>query len=152
MKCIEDESQACRSEPRIGGESRGKWRTDDEHALVLLPVLLHSGGDSGDGDGGKELKVANSLKLRHCLCEKQSKSLEALAKIKEGVSFDKVCAEFSEDKARQGGSLGWMTRQQMMGDFQNVCFTMPVSTCAAPIYREIKTKFGYHIVIVEDRK
>ncbi|KAL8291887.1 hypothetical protein RQP46_002145 [Phenoliferia psychrophenolica] len=106
-------------------------------------------GKGGEPAAEKEQKVANALKLRHCLCEKLSKKDEALAKLKEGVSFDKVCTEFSEDKARQGG---WMTRQQMMGAFQEVCFAMPVSTCAAPNYREIKTKFGYHIVIVEDRK
>lgn len=113
-----------------------------------------AGADGGDE---KEQKVANALKvrfspsalpgprgamapkgsyadppspqLRHCLCEKQSKSLEALAKLREGVSFDKVrvgarrdgwraggltfllhqvCTEFSEDKARQGGSLGYV--------------------------------------------
>ncbi|GAA5969263.1 hypothetical protein JCM21900_005020 [Sporobolomyces salmonicolor] len=109
-----------------------------------------SGGDKGGADKG--LKVANALKLRHILCEKQSKTLEALAKLKEGVSFDKVASEYSEDKARQGGSLGWMIRTSMMGAFQEVCFDMQPSTCAQPIYKEIKTKHGYHIVMVEDRK
>ncbi|SCV72763.1 BQ2448_4300 [Microbotryum intermedium] len=121
---------------------------------------------SDEQDGGSsagDLKVANSLKLRHILCEKQTKSLEALAKIKAGDKFDVVATACSEDKARHGGSLGsvskavyaaglWMTRAQMMGAFQDVCFAIPVSTCAAPIYREIKTKHGYHIVMVEDRK
>lgn len=36
--------------------------------------------------------------------------------------------------------LRWMTRQQMMGAFQEVCFSMPVSTCAAPNYKEIKVR------------
>ena len=35
-------------------------------------------------------------------CEKHSKKEEALAKLKEGVTFDEVAREFSEDKARQG--------------------------------------------------
>ncbi|GAA5856423.1 hypothetical protein JCM8547_008738 [Rhodosporidiobolus lusitaniae] len=108
------------------------------------------GGDKG-GDDGK-LKVANSLKLRHILCEKQSKHFEVLEKLKEGASFDKVATEYSEDKARLGGSLGWVTRQGMIGAFQEVCFDMQPSTCAAPVYKCIKSKFGYHIVIVEDRK
>ncbi|SCZ91911.1 BZ3500_MvSof-1268-A1-R1_Chr5-3g08214 [Microbotryum saponariae] len=112
-----------------------------------------SASDDADGpSSGGELKVANSLKLRHILCEKQTKSLEALAKIKAGTSFDAVATAYSEDKARHGGSLGWMTRAQMVGAFQDVCFTIPVSTCASPIYREIKTKHGYHIVMVEGRK
>ena len=85
------------------------------------------GGDAGGGGGGKgkakatdddgdssgsKLKPATSVKVRHILCEKQSKILEALAMLQEGVSFDKVAEKFSEDKARQGGTYsraGFMT-------------------------------------------
>ncbi|BGP13101.1 hypothetical protein JCM10213_000896 [Rhodosporidiobolus nylandii] len=109
-------------------------------------------GGSGADKGGGELKVANSLKLRHILCEKQSRSLEALEKLKSGIAFDKVASEYSEDKARQGGSLGWLTRQGMIGVFQDACFDIPPSTVGAPNYRQVKSKFGYHIVMVEDRK
>ncbi|GAA6005384.1 hypothetical protein JCM10207_002963 [Rhodosporidiobolus poonsookiae] len=106
---------------------------------------------AGGGDkGGDKLKPAQSLKLRHILTEKQSKSLEALEKLRNGIAFDKVAAELSEDKARQGGSLGWMTRNGMIGAFQEVAFEIPVSTVGSPVYREIKSKFG--IVMVEDRK
>ena len=42
--------------------------------------------------------------MRHILCEKQSKSLEALAKLKSGEKFNEVAAQYSEDKARQGVS------------------------------------------------
>lgn len=34
--------------------------------------------------------------------EKHSKKEEALAKLRDGVSFNKVAEEFSEDKAKQG--------------------------------------------------
>ncbi|GAA6041179.1 hypothetical protein JCM8097_008329 [Rhodosporidiobolus ruineniae] len=98
------------------------------------------------------LKPAQQLKLRHILCEKHGKSQEALEKLKAGIAFDKVAAEFSEDKARTGGALGWMTRNGMIGAFQEVAFDIPPSTTGSPVYREIKSKFGYHIVMVEDRK
>jgi hypothetical protein len=35
-------------------------------------------------------------------CEKHAKKEEALAKLREGLKFDEVAKEFSEDKARQG--------------------------------------------------
>ena len=35
-------------------------------------------------------------------CEKHAKKEEALAKLQEGVKFDEVARDFSEDKARQG--------------------------------------------------
>ena len=42
------------------------------------------------------------LKVRHILCEKQSKILEALEKLKAGMKFNEVAATYSEDKARSG--------------------------------------------------
>ena len=41
-------------------------------------------------------------KVRHILCEKQSKCLEALEKIKNGAKFDEIARQYSEDKARSG--------------------------------------------------
>lgn len=42
--------------------------------------------------------------MRHILCEKQSKILEALERLKAGEKFNEVAAKYSEDKARQGVS------------------------------------------------
>jgi hypothetical protein len=106
------------------------------------------GKNEGESGGGK-LKAATSINVRHILvgalkllpaahffntwlihlsqCEKHSKKEEALAKLRDGIKFDEVAREFSEDKARQGmcilhpylddvlritlgGSLGWKVR------------------------------------------
>ncbi|KAG9313420.1 FKBP-like protein [Chiua virens] len=66
----------------------------------------------GKAKGG--LKPATAINVRHILCEKQSKALEALEKIQGGQRFDKAAQEYSEDKAKAGGSLGWMTRGSMV--------------------------------------
>lgn len=69
------------------------------------------GGDKGGDDkkGGKEKGGgSSSVNVRHILCEKQSKCLEALAKLEAGEKFNEVASKYSEDKARNGGSLGWM--------------------------------------------
>ena len=42
------------------------------------------------------------LQVRHILCEKQSKVLEAMEKLKAGGKFPEIAAQYSEDKARQG--------------------------------------------------
>ena len=57
--------------------------------------------DKGGGGGGKQ-KGAQSINVRHILCEKHAKKEEALAKLNAGSKFDEVAREFSEDKARQG--------------------------------------------------
>lgn len=41
-------------------------------------------------------------KVRHILCEKHSKVMEAMAKLKEGQKFNEVATAYGEDKARQG--------------------------------------------------
>jgi len=84
------------------------------------------GKDDKDNSSDSKTKGAQSINVRHILvrpdpssqafvrwraswltdglekCEKHAKKEEALAKLKEGVKFDEVAREFSEDKARQG--------------------------------------------------
>uniref|UniRef100_A0A7M4FX18 Peptidyl-prolyl cis-trans isomerase n=1 Tax=Crocodylus porosus TaxID=8502 RepID=A0A7M4FX18_CROPO len=106
--------------------------------------------------------------VRHILCEKHSKIMGAMEKLKSGARFSDVASQFSEDKARQGltnhccclresvarGDLGWMTRGSMVGPFQEAAFALPVSSMDKPMYTDppVKTKFGYHIIMVEGRK
>ncbi|XP_037765324.1 peptidyl-prolyl cis-trans isomerase NIMA-interacting 4 isoform X2 [Chelonia mydas] len=96
----------------------------------------------------------SSVKVRHILCEKHSKIMEAMEKLKSGVRFSEVASQYSEDKARQGGDLGWMTRGSMVGPFQEAAFALAVSSMDKPVYTDppVKTKFGYHIIMVEGRK
>ncbi|KIJ61643.1 hypothetical protein HYDPIDRAFT_176989 [Hydnomerulius pinastri MD-312] len=119
-----------------------------------------SGGSKGaasaepaEGKGKGGLKAATAVNVRHILCEKQSKALEALEKIQGGQRFDKVAQEYSEDKAKAGGSLGWMVRGSMVGAFQDAAFALTPSTCDKPVLSPlVKTNFGYHIIMVEGRR
>lgn len=54
-----------------------------------------------------------AVKVRHILCNKQSKALEALARLENGEKFNVVAQDMSEDKAKSGGDLGWQVRGQM---------------------------------------
>jgi NIMA-interacting peptidyl-prolyl cis-trans isomerase 4 len=81
-------------------------------------------------------------------CEKHAKKEEALGKLNEGVKFDEVARNYSEDKARQGGSLGWKTKGSLDPAFEEVAFALEPSTTASPKIAEVKTGFGYHIIMV----
>ncbi|KAG7094930.1 Peptidyl-prolyl cis-trans isomerase pin4 [Marasmius oreades] len=113
-----------------------------------------SGGNEDEsGSKGGKLKAATAVNVRHILCEKHSKAMEALQKLQEGQSFNKVAQEYSEDKAKAGGSLGWMTRGSMVGPFQDAAFALTPSTVDKPIISPlVKTNFGYHIIMVEGRR
>ncbi|MCJ1412658.1 Peptidyl-prolyl cis-trans isomerase pin4 [Ptychographa xylographoides] len=106
---------------------------------------------AGDAGGGK-LKPATSINVRHILCEKHSKKEEALTKLRDGGKFDDVAREFSEDKARQGGSLGWKIRGSLDTTFEKAAYDLEPSTTGSPKYVEVKTGHGYHIIMVEGRK
>ncbi|KAG2134843.1 hypothetical protein DEU56DRAFT_738381 [Suillus clintonianus] len=109
--------------------------------------------DQSEGKGKAGLKAATAINVRHILCEKHSKATEALEKIQEGQRFDKVAQEYSEDKAKAGGSLGWMVRGSMVGAFQDAAFALTPSTVDKPILSSlVKTNFGYHIIMVEGRR
>ncbi|RKU45194.1 Peptidyl-prolyl cis-trans isomerase pin4 [Coniochaeta pulveracea] len=115
------------------------------------------GGKGGKGKGAEEKdagksKGAQSINVRHILCEKHSKKEEALAKLRDGAKFDEVAREFSEDKARQGGALGWKTKGSLDPQFEAVAYSLETSTTGNPKYGEAKTGFGYHIIMVEGRK
>ncbi|KAK5125388.1 Peptidyl-prolyl cis-trans isomerase pin4 [Meristemomyces frigidus] len=109
------------------------------------------GKDAGAEKGGKQ-KGAQSINVRHILCEKHAKKEEALAKLNAGSKFDEVAREFSEDKARAGGSLGWKTKGALMPEFESVAFGLAPSTTNSPKWGECKTSEGYHIIMVEGRK
>ncbi|KAG6453294.1 peptidyl-prolyl cis-trans isomerase NIMA-interacting 4 [Manduca sexta] len=131
-----------KKQPEKGGKAGGNAKASGK-----------SGGDAKES-ASKEKKGGTAVKVRHILCEKQSKCLEALEKLKAGQKFPDVAAAYSEDKARQGGDLGWMTRGSMVGPFQDAAFALPISSVTSPVYTDppIKTKFGYHIIMVEGKK
>ncbi|MCJ1465417.1 Peptidyl-prolyl cis-trans isomerase pin4 [Pseudocyphellaria aurata] len=108
-------------------------------------------GEKGGTEGSK-LKPATAINARHVLCEKHAKKEEALEKLRQGTKFDDVAREFSEDKARQGGSLGWKVRGALDAAFEKAAYELEPSTTASPKYTEVKTQHGYHVIMVEGRR
>jgi len=111
-------------------------------------LIAAAKAEKGKGGG------ANAIKVRHILCEKQTKILEALEKLKMGEKFPDVASQYSECKSRSGGDLGWQIRGAMVGAFQDAAFALPISTVANPTYTDppVKTQFGYHIIMVEGKR
>ncbi|KAF3770142.1 hypothetical protein M406DRAFT_35958 [Cryphonectria parasitica EP155] len=103
-----------------------------------------------DKEAGSGKKNGLKIKIRHVLCEKKSRMDEALAKLEEGVSFAEVARNYSEDKAKQGGSLGEVTKDAPFDQkFKDCAWDLEPSTVDKPKYNWVKTDFGYHIIMVE---
>lgn len=103
-------------------------------------------------DKPAKLKPATAINVRHILNAKQSASLAAVAALTAGADFGAVAREHSEDKARQGGSLGWKVRGSLIKEFEELAYGLPVSTTGKPQWGTVKTGEGWHVVMVEGRR
>uniref|UniRef100_A0A2K6P5Z8 peptidylprolyl isomerase n=1 Tax=Rhinopithecus roxellana TaxID=61622 RepID=A0A2K6P5Z8_RHIRO len=57
-----------------------------------------SGSDSADKKAQGPKGGGNAVKVRHILCEKHGKIMEAMEKLKSGMRFNEVASQYSEDK------------------------------------------------------
>ncbi len=75
---------------------------------------------------------------------------ELLQKIRQGADFAELARKYSDDpsSAKQGGDLGWFTRQQMVKEFADAAFALQ----PGEVSNVIETPFGFHIIKVEDKR
>lgn len=107
-------------------------------------------------------RMKTDVKAKHILILSKAEdlpkdTLEAYTKIMNirkrvlaGEDFEKVAKETSEDPSAQqnGGNLGYFSALYMVYPFENAAYTTKVGEVSMPI----KTKFGYHLVKVEDKR
>ena len=91
-------------------------------------------------DGHKELTDDEAL----------AKAKEVRAKIIAGAKFEDQAKIESDDtgSGENGGDLGVFGAGQMVPEFDEVVFKAPVGQVTEPI----KTAYGYHLILVEERK
>lgn len=67
-----------------------------------------------------------------------------------GAEFEELAKKHSDDQASagMGGDLGFFVRGQMVPEFEQVAFSLPVGE----ISKVVETEFGYHIIKVEEKK
>ena len=74
---------------------------------------------------------------------------DALKQINEGAKFEEVAAIYSEDGSKDsGGDLGWFGKGRMVPAFEKAAFEAEIGKVVGPI----KTRFGYHLIKVVDKK
>ena len=111
-------------------------------------------------------RVPERVHVRHILLMTQGKPASDDAKIKAkaedlvkqlraGADFAAMAKKNSEDNqgpdggsAAKGGDLGWVTRGQMVGEFEKATFSLKPMVISDPV----KTQYGYHIIQVLARE
>ncbi len=96
-------------------------------------------------------KPEDEVRARHILVPTEAEANELLKQIKDGGDFAKLATEKSKDSgsAKQGGDLGYFTRNVMVKPFADAAFGMKAGEISS---KPVKTDFGYHIIKVEDRR
>ena len=78
----------------------------------------------------------------------KKKAEDVLKRVKAGEDFAALAGQFSADgSAAQGGLMRWFGKGRMVSEFEASAFSMQ----KGQISDLVKTKFGYHIIKVEDK-
>lgn len=97
------------------------------------------------------VKVAETALPKDTL-EAYNKIMKIRARVLKGEDFNKVASEkgISDDPSAKdnGGDLGYFTAMQMVYSFETAAYTTKIGEVSMPI----RTRFGYHIIKVHDKR
>ena len=87
--------------------------------------------------------------------EEAEKKINELKAQLDATPADQLAAKFAElaaansacPSSQKGGDLGTFQRGQMVKEFDEAAFTLPLNTVSAPV----KTQFGYHLIMVTEK-
>ena len=84
------------------------------------------------------------------VADAQRRADDLLKQLQSGAKFEDVAKKYSEDtgSANVGGSLGWIGKGQMGGDFEKAALSLP----KGKISGVVKTLDGFHIIRVDDKQ
>lgn len=89
----------------------------------------------------------NKVLASHILVKTETEALAILTYLKQGQSFEELAKKMSMcPSKKKGGSLGWFTRNKMVKEFENACFSGKKGQIIGPV----KTQFGYHVIRIDD--
>jgi peptidyl-prolyl cis-trans isomerase C len=118
------------------------------HARHIIIMAGGGGPHPKDGEQALEMigKIAAELRSQNVIppgIEPETANRLVMA------HFADAAKKYSEDdSAAQGGDLGWQGRGAFDKDFEEAAFNLRKGTISGII----RTKFGYHLIAVEDKK
>jgi peptidyl-prolyl cis-trans isomerase C len=92
----------------------------------------------------------SQIRASHILVKTKEEAEKILEKLRKGEDFAKIARDNSIDtgSAKNGGDLGFFSPGQMVPEFERAAARLKVGELSEPV----KTKFGYHIIKVTDKK
>lgn len=89
------------------------------------------------------------VKASHILVKTEGEARKILEELKKGASFAKLAEQHSQcPSKKKGGDLGWFGRGKMVPEFEKAAFSLKKGETSDVV----RTKFGYHIIRVNDTR
>ena len=135
-------------------------RVEDFRKITLIGVLLEKEMESKAKVSDQEVKdyyekhkedfAVGRIRASHILVKTEEDARNILERLKKGEDFAKIAKKSSIDpgSAKNGGDLGFFSAGQMVPEFEAVAVKLKQGEISEPL----KTKFGYHIIKVTDKK
>ena len=108
-----------------------------QECVTASHILVKTGvGEASDAEAEKKIKELKA-------------TLDAVGDEEKAAKFAELAKEHSGcPSGAKGGNLGSFVHGQMVKEFEEAAFSLPLKTVSNPI----KTKFGYHLIYVTERK
>ena len=89
------------------------------------------------------------LRARQIMLPTQDEAERALGRLEQGEEFADLARELSHSPDREnGGDLGFVSRNQLPSDFDEVLFKLPVGRVSDPV----SSPYGFHLFLVEEKR
>ena len=97
----------------------------------------------------KNMERQDEVHARHILVRTEKEARDILVQLEAGADFKMLADTKSLDAENgNGGDLGYFQKNMMIPEFGEAVFALKKGQLSKPI----KTPFGWHIVLVEDRR
>jgi peptidyl-prolyl cis-trans isomerase C len=95
-----------------------------------------------------KLPTESKVRASHILVKTRDEAVQVIREISGGAKFEDVAAKKSLDPSgKQGGDLGFFTKEQMVAPFSDAAFKMKQGEISKS---PVETQFGWHVIRVEE--
>jgi peptidyl-prolyl cis-trans isomerase C len=96
------------------------------------------------------LPKQEEVHARHILVKTEDEAKDVIKQLDAGKNFADLAKEKSTDPNKaDGGDLGYFTKGRMVKEFEDAAFALDKG---AYTKTPVKTDFGYHVILVEDKR
>ncbi len=144
---------------KLNDDPEVKRKLADYEDRVVQEIYLNRAVAAKVDDKALEARYQQFLKdnpqqeearARHILVASEAVAKEIIAELKKGGDFATIAkAKSTDGSAKEGGDLGFFTREDMVPEFSEAAFALkPNEFTQEPV----KSQFGWHVIKLEQRR